>query len=262
MGQFAEQTGLRLGETGIYEGEIHPGWDVLENANGGYLMSMLGRAALLDSGRPDIISLSSHFLSPGRPGPVTATTTTLKHGKRFATTRVDLTGPDRLVLSGTVITGDLRDGEGPTLIDRSAPEMPAPLDCPRTVADPGGLFPPPFMDKIEQRLHPDDAAGATGEPRVRGWFRLLDGERIDTTAAVLASDFLPPTVFNTDLPVGWVPTVQMTVHFRMRPTTEWLLVDSVTHFVQNGTFEIDADLYDESGELVAQSRQLLLIARP
>lgn len=261
MATFAAETALKPGSNGSYVGEIFPGWDVLGNANGGYLMSILGRAALLESGRPDIVSLSAHFLAPGRPGPITATTASLKDGKRFATTRVDLSGPDRPLLSGTVITGDLTMGEGPELIGRQMPDMPAPLDCPLTEPDPSGLFPPPFMSKIEQRLHPDDFGGATKAPRIRGWFRLLDGEPIDTPAAVLASDFLPPTVFNTDLPVGWVPTVQMTVHFRRRPVSDWLLVDTVTNFVQNGTFEIDADIYDDSGELVAQARQLLLIAR-
>ena len=39
------------------------------NADGGYLMALLGRAALLESGRRDAISVSAHFLSPGNLGP-------------------------------------------------------------------------------------------------------------------------------------------------------------------------------------------------
>lgn len=260
MGRFLTATSVSLQSSNVFASEIHDGWDVMGNANGGYLMSLFGRAALLESQRRDLISVSAHFLSPGKPGPISAHTETLKSGKRFATTRIDLRNTERSILSGTVITGDLDDGDGPELTS-TAPDIPSPLDCPRTFPEPTGTFPPAFLANVEQRVHPNDVPGISTEPRVRGWFRLLDDDPIDTVAVLMASDFLPPTVFNTDLPLGWVPTVQMTVHMRRRPQTEWLLVDSRTRFVQDGTFEIDADIYDDAGHLVAQSRQLLLIAR-
>ena len=43
---------------------------------------------------------------------------------------------------------------------------------------PTDTFPPPFMGQVELRIHPDDAGFArgakSGEPRMRGWFRLRD----------------------------------------------------------------------------------------
>lgn len=259
MARFAAATALTKTPEG-YSGTVADGWDIVGNANGGYLMALLAQAALLQSKRPDVISVSGHFLSPGKPGPVSARTETLKSGRRFATTRVELCGPEKTLLSGTVITGDTTDGDGPELILGAAPDLPPPEQCPRT--EPTDLFPPPFMGKIEQRLHPDDALGTKTGPRIRGWFRLLDDEPMDTLALVLAADSFPPTVFNTELPVGWVPTVQMTVHVRNRPRTPWLKLDTRTRFIQNGMFEVDADVFDETDAIVAQSRQLQLIAQP
>ena len=261
MGGFARATALE-GADGSFTGAIEPGWDILGNANGGYLMAILGRAAVLDSGRPDVVSLSAEFLSPGRAGAIEVGTNVLKAGRRFITTRVDVRSDERLVITGTVITGDLADAEGPSLLLAERPMIPPPESCLRV--EPTELFPPPFAGQVDMRLHPADAPSAEQPTTatVRGWFRLLDGEPMDTLAVVQASDAFPPTVFNTDLEIGWVPTVQMTVHLRSRPIGSWLQMHMTTTFITDGMFEADALLWDESGTLVAQSRQLALAPRP
>ena len=43
-----------------YECRVVEGWDILGNANGGYLLSLLARAAVDATGRPDVISASTH----------------------------------------------------------------------------------------------------------------------------------------------------------------------------------------------------------
>ena len=132
--------------------------------------------------------------------------------------------------------------------------------------DPTDGFPPPFMGKVELRLHPADAGffdGAkAGEARMRGWFRLRDGEPIDSAALVMAVDAFPPTIFNVDLPVAWVPTVELTAHVRARPAPGWLRCEFRTRFVSGGRLEADGLVWDEPGTLVAQSRQLALVPRP
>lgn len=256
--RFADATALSAtDDRDKFHGEIQPGWDIVGNANGGYTMAMFARAALLRSGRSDVISISAHFLAPGVVGPIAVTADPIKEGKRFATTRVDLANDERTMLSGTVITGNLDDGEGPSLITATAPEIPTPESCIRTVSD--EFFPPPFVDRIDQRIDPATAMGEQPGPIVRGWMRLLDDEPMDTLALVMASDSLPPTVFNTHLEPSWVPTVQMTIHIRNRPTTEWILLDSHTRFVTGGMFEVDNTVFDQNGEVLAHSRQLQLL---
>ena len=124
---------------------------------------------------------------------------------------------------------------------------------------------PEFMHRIDLRLHPEDAGFAVGEPtgtpRVRGWFRLRDGEPVDTIGLLCAVDAFPPTAFNAKLPVAWTPTVELTAHVRARPAAGWLACSFSTRFVTGGFLEADGEVWDSTGALVAQSRQLALVPR-
>ena len=97
---------------------------------------------------------------------------------------------------------------------------------------------------------------------MRGWFRLRDGEPLDTVSLLCAADAFPPTIFNADLPVAWTPTVELTAHVRSRPEPGWLRCRFATHFITGGFLEEEGELWDASGRLVAQSRQLALVPRP
>ena len=75
-------------------------------------------------------------------------------------------------------------------------------------------------------------------------------------------DAFPPTIFNTTIPVAWVPTVELTAHVRARPAPGWLRCSFRTRFVTGGFLEEDGEVWDAGGTLVAQSRQLALVPRP
>jgi hypothetical protein len=97
--------------------------------------------------------------------------------------------------------------------------------------------------------------------RTRGWVRLLHEEPVDTLGLLLAVDAFPPTAFNARLPVAWTPTVELTVHLRARPAPGWLRASFSTRFVSAGFLEEDGEVWDSTGRLVAQSRQLALLPR-
>ena len=277
-GRFAQDTAVTGGAGGRWQAEIRPGWDIAGNANGGYLLAMAARAMAATAGRPDAVTVTAHFLTPGKVGPVTIDAQLRKSGRRFATVAADLlatTGaepPDAggrpvLALLGTF--GDLAAagaGAGPAafeLVDGAPPELPPPDECSRVGLD--DQFASAFRQNLDARLHPDDAAfmagQPTGRPIVRGWFRLRDGEPVDTFALLLAVDAFPPTAFNTRLPVAWTPTVELTAHVRAQPEPGWLRCRFSTRFVTGGFLEEDGELWDERGRLVAQSRQLALVPR-
>ena len=119
------------------------------------------------------------------------------------------------------------------------------------------------MGRVELRLHPGDLgpAGAAGPPRVRGWFRFPAGEPVDPLGLLVAVDAFPPTVLRTDLPAAWVPTLELTAHIRARPEPGWLRCTFATRFITGGFLEEDGEVWDSSGRLVAQSRQLALVPR-
>ena len=70
------------------------------------------------------------------------------------------------------------------------------------------------------------------------------------------ADAFPPTVFARLGPIGWVPTLELTVHVRRRPAPGWLACHVWCDDVHNGKLIESCRLWDSTGELVAQSRQL------
>jgi acyl-CoA thioesterase len=78
---------------------------------------------------------------------------------------------------------------------------------------------------------------------------------------LLVADAFPPAVFNTPLPLAWTPTIEMTTHIRATKVKGWLRCQFSTRFVTGGYLEEDGEIWDESGRLVAQSRQLALLPR-
>jgi acyl-coenzyme A thioesterase PaaI-like protein len=262
-GPFLTATTVHAIAPGEWSASIHEGWVIGGNANGGYLLAIAARALVGATGRPDPVTVTAHYLTPGQPGPVRLATQVLKEGKRFATGTATMFSGDRPLLAVLGTIGDLAHGGGPELVEGAPPDLPPPELC--VPLGPTDTFPPPFMGKVELRLHPDDAAFVTGKqsghPRMRGWFRLPGGESIDGIALLCAVDAFPPTAFNAHLPIAWTPTVELTAHVRARPTPGWLRCRFATRFVTAGFLEEDGEVWDGTGRLVAQSRQLALVPR-
>ncbi len=266
---FANDTALHPDGAGRYVGAIVDGWDIGGNANGGYLLAMAGQAMAKAAGRPDPITLTAHYLAPGAAQPVHLDSTVIKSGKRLTTVSATLSSAERPLLTLLGAFGEVRsrgessvDGEIER-VEAAPPDLPDPADCIRV---PGGDgFPPPLMNRIDLRLTEADAGFALGKPSgqlsVEGWFRLLDDEPNTTASLLLAVDAFPPTAFFGGLPVAWVPTVELTAHIRRQPAPGWLRCRFSTKFVAGGVLEEDGEIWDSTGHLVAQSRQLALVPR-
>lgn len=261
---FAEATDVDEVGEGRYLGAVHEGWDIAGRANGGYLIAIAARAAGLACGLPDPVSVTAHFLSPVEAGPVSIDTEILKAGSRFTTVRATMSRDRRplLALLGSYGALEVRAEPPAERVDAAPPDLPPPEQCVK--AEPTETWPPPFMGRVDLRLHPEDAlldGRPSGEPRVRGWFRFPDDETLDTLGLLVAVDAFPPTVFNAALPITWTPTLELTSHVRARPQSGWLRCAFTTRFITGGFLEEDGEVWDASGRLVAQSRQLALLGR-
>jgi len=262
VSELAAATAVTPVGDGVYTGEIKSGWDIMGNANGGYLLSIAARAAASEAERPDPVSVTAHFLRPGKPGMVRIKTGVLRSGRRLAVARSTMIADGPLVaVLGTY--GTLEPSNHVERLESGPPDVPSPDDC--IPIEPTETFPPPFMGRVEIRLDPADALFTTGlpsgKPRVQGWFRLHHNEPIDTMALLVAVDAFPPTIFNANLPIAWTPTIELTAHVRARPRSGWLRCAFTTRFITGGFLEEDGEIWDESGTLVAQSRQLALIPK-
>lgn len=262
---FGDDSAVEREGEGRYTAEICEGWDIAGNANGGYLLAMIGRAVADATGKPHPVALSAHYLAPGTPGPVAIDITVLRIGGRHATATATMRADDRPLIAAVATTTDLSavPADGPELIDAEPPELPPVGEC--VAMEPAEGGPPSFMGRVELRLHPDDAgflAGqGSGRARVRGWFRLRGAEPIDPIGLLVAVDGFPPTIFNASLPVAWTPTVELTAHVRGLPTGDWLRCEFSTRFLTGGYLEEDGVVWDDTDRLIAQSRQLALVPR-
>ena len=263
MGQFGVATAVADMGGGVFHCGVAEGWDINGNANGGYMLAMTGRAMARAVDRPDPITVTGHYLAPGKVGPAEVVAHVVKQGRRFATVSATLVAAGRPVLAALGTFGDLSDASDvPELVDGGPPDLPPPEECIRRADTRSSVN---FSDRLDMRLHPDDARYddemPTGRALVRGWFRLNDDEPIDTIALLCCVDAFPPTAFNALLPRGWTPTVELTAHIRLRPSPGWLRCRFTTRFVTGDFLEEDGEVWDSQGRLVAQSRQLALLSR-
>ncbi len=258
---FFEATATAQASDRTWKSMIQPGWDIGGNANGGYLLALGGRAMAAAADRPDVATLTAHFLRPGVAGPVQTEIDVIKAGRRFTTARGTMSG-DQPVLA---LLGSFTDHGGsadePQFLLEQEPAFPPPEDCDRIL--PTDTFPPPIMGQVDLRLHPDDDFynGPSGTPLIRGWVKLAETDSWDTIGLLLAADVFPPTIFNADFGVAWVPTIELTVHVRHRPAPGWLKCHFSSRFVTGGFVEEDGLIWDSGGALVAQSRQISLLPR-
>lgn len=255
---FANDSRVDLDSPDRFSAAIAPGWDIVGNANGGYLLALAARASSEAASGRIPTSITAHFLAPGRPGPVSIDTRVEKKGRRFTTVSATMTDESRPVVATLGSFAESREQSHPvTQIATEPPEMPSPDDC--VLVEPTETFPPPFMGRVELRLHPDDARMDSGIPLFRGWFRLRENETVDSFGLLVAVDAFPPTVFAAQMPVGWTPTLELTAHLRGIPEPGWLRCQFSTRFISGGFLEEDGEIWDSSGRLVAQSRQLALL---
>lgn len=265
-GTFAAASGVRLIGDGRWESELGEGWDILGNTNGGYMLAIASRAASGATEGRVPVTITGHFTRPGRAGPVVVETDVVRSGRRLSVVRSRMLQGEHLLLE---TLGSFTEPQADTpevlLADAVPVALPPPEDCVRARWDGVAPFPPPMMDRIDLRVSPRLAGmfttGPYGEAALEGWFRLLDGEPLDPHALVLAADAFPPTAFTAGLPVGWTPTIELTVHIRNPNVTGWIRCEFISRFVSGGYIEEDGLFWDESETLVAQSRQLALVAK-
>ncbi len=240
---------------------VDPGWNISANPNGGYLVSLVTRAMVAHVSHPDPISITTHYLRPGvanTEGEVQIDV--IRTGRTISTVRGTLMQEGKQRLEVIAAFGDLSKRVGlQKTLTLPAPEMPAPEACVRRSGDLQGIE-LPITGKIEARLHPLQVIpGQATQAEVSGWIRLADKSDPDSLALVLFCDSFPPSPFPLIGLVGWVPTIELTVHVRRRPAPGWVLGQFKTDDLHDGRMIETGKLWDSEGELVAQSRQIGLV---
>jgi acyl-CoA thioesterase len=249
-----------------FTGQVHPAWNIGTNPNGGYLLALAANAMRQRTpAQPDPLSITVHYLRPGLAGqPCRIDTEVLRSGRTLSTVRATLQqgGSARLELLAAMGQLGEPDATLPPLLTMAMPDIPPPQACPTRSAPAQGVG-LPILERLDVRLHPDEAVpGAAGRARLSGWIRFTDGRAPDAMACLLLADAFPPAVFGLLGMVGWVPTIELTVHLRRRPAPGWMLGQFWSQDLSDGRVVEDGALWDASGQLVVQSRQLALVRQP
>lgn len=257
--EFDEDTAVTSLGGGAFAGQLSPRWNVGDKPNGGYLLAVALRAAAEELPLPHPFTATAHYLRPASPGPVNVDVEVVRAGRSLATADVRLYQSDAEVIRVLTTFGDLSRLDGPTNLQAGPPELPPVDECVRgrgTLPDGGAVA---IGDRFDVAMHPETLGwlrGApTGRAQVGGWIRFVDGREVDPLALTLIVDAMPPGVFDLGA-MGWVPTIELTVHVRAMPADGWLRMWSTTRFLQNGYLEEDVEIWDSQDQLVAQSRQL------
>ena len=258
--ELDRDTALEAVAEHVYRTALTDRWSIGAVPNGGYVLAAVIGAMGRSLPHPDPITVTAHYLRPTLPTAATIHVEILKRGSRFATAaaRLEQEGSLRVAVLGTFGTiGDERTP--PRFQDGMPPPLPPRDTC--VASRPAGAT-PAIAERFDMALDPDCLAFMRGETRehavMRGHLRFRDGRPLDPQALAVVADAFPPPAFNVIAP-GWVPTVELTVHFRARPVGSWLRCAFQTRFLFGGQLEEDGEIWDERDQLVAQSRQLAIL---
>jgi hypothetical protein len=264
---FDAATAVRTtGLPAVFEADVHPLWTVGDKPNGGYLLALLGRAALA-TGREDggatweVVSSAITYLRPPELGPATIVTTLLRRGRTAAQVRAVLRQNDTDIVESTSVLGEL-PAQASTRYDSIDPlGAPEPEQCVRVPPQMPGGVDVGILKSTELRLDPstlpfgDSSPSADARAELRGWTRFVDGRAPDPLSLLYFNDAIPPATFRIGS-TGWVPTLQMSTYVRARPAAGWLGIRMTANLVADGMVDETCVLWDSNGQVVAQASQL------
>lgn len=272
---------------------LDPQWNVDGRIlNGGYLQAAAVRAAatlLGDPGEP--VAVSTSFAAPAAPGPAVVSLDILRRGRRLSAVSATLRQSDTIILASLMTFSALPATESEEALGAAArrhpadgadrhptnpgaspampggspamPDVPAPENCLYVGADqmPG---PPGLAGVVDFAFVPENSGWLAGDtsagPAIRCWLSFTDGRELDPLALTALVDMAPPVSFAQGR-FGWAPTLHLQVGVFARPRGTHALLDLRGEPYDGAFVAEDGLLWDESGILVARSRQIAIPPR-
>lgn len=259
MGQIDDDTRLERVRENVFRAQISERWNVGPVPNGGYLLAIATRAMKELVPDRELLTVNVHFLRPAKNAPVDVQVELVKTGRRFATLEAKMSQEgEHARLLATFATPE----ENAPRVLSAPPFVLPPIDeCVKAEPIPGIVIGQRFDTCYTRETAGFLEGKQTGVARIEAWVRFADGREPDASTLPLVADAFPPPILNV-VPFKWVPTLELTVHVRARPSPGWLRVKFETRFAFGGLLETDGEIWDANDTLVAQSRQLMLVPTP
>ena len=265
MSDFENETAIRATGDGVWSTRLSNDWNIGDICNGGYALIPSLRAMAEIAEQPHPITVTTHFLRPSFgdiDGIVEAEL--VRRGRTLATARSSFAQNGKTNLTSIAAFGDLGRCVGSTHeIELRPPEITPRDRCVQRDAEGQGVS-LSILNRVDVLIDPKLAVpGESDQAVMEGWIRFADAAPPSALALPFFADAFPPPLYAKFGMVGWVPTIELTVHVRRQPNSEWLIGRFECDDLVNGRMIETGALWDETGQLVARSRQVgLLLEQP
>jgi acyl-CoA thioesterase len=271
MTKFDRDTAVERVAPGRYRARLDPAWWIIAGPNGGYMAAVMLRAIEATVGDAERLprSLTVHYARRPEGEVVEIETNVERAGRSLTTVTARMVQGDRLLAHAVAALS--RPRPGMALHHARMPEV-IPLERAEPRESPSGTMKLAFHEQFDMRWAiPEKPWSGAETARSAAWARLAEPRLPDAALVATLADALPPAVFAVAREpgeLGSVPTIDLTVHFRgplpppgLEPD-EPLLIDFTTRVVSDGFLEEDGEIWTPDGRLLAQSRQLAILAPP
>lgn len=249
---------------------IPEGWAQGRATYGGLVGALLYARMAAVLGAPAVLrSAALSFVGPVAPGPATVTARVLRQGKSVVQMEA------HLLQGGEVQAAMLASFGAPRESALAVPAAPAPAfhapDAAQALTYVPGIT-PEFLQHFDVRwAHGDFPFSGSALPELGGWMRLRDtpdalgaaAAPLDYASLFLLGDVWPPAVL--PLVRGVAPGSSMTWTFEPvqlpidRGAGDWWQYQATTDFLHEGYGHCAARIWDDRGQLVALSRQTVVV---
>ncbi len=244
------------GADGRWRAQVKEHWFVQRGPNGG-LVAALATRALTEMADPSQAprSLTLHYLAPPEAGELDVRAAVVRAGRTTTFVSLLVLQHDVTVAYGIGCCSAWREGQ-PEWDVLERPDVPRPSELATLELPPGQL---PILSNYEMR--------PLELPRVGAWMRAAEPRPADPILLAALTDAWMPSAFTHMDQPNFVPTIDLTIHWRAAPGVPagdhpWVLGLFTTRLGAGGTWEEDGELWSEDGVLLAQSRQLAIVRNP
>jgi hypothetical protein len=245
-----------------FTAEVSPEWTIGGHPNGGYLLAILGRAAIACGAHDQVLAASAHYVSTPEPGRVEIEVETLRTGRSASQARTRMLQGGRLCVESLITTtSTLPAVDTKPFWSDGLPrfEIPAFADSVRLPGQTPTGMRVAILDQVDLRLDPATMGFAAGRPsgrgELRGWLALPAGAAFDSLSLLYAVDAFPPGSFEIEM-TGWVPTFELTVYVRATPAPGPVQVLQKVQLIDGQRLDEACYVWDSTGRLVAHGTQL------
>jgi acyl-CoA thioesterase len=268
-----------------FSASVHPSWDGPLTTHGGLLAALAYKAIdaeINPDGALQLRSLTCSYLRPPQHGRVEIFVDPLRRGRRFASSRATMSQGGKACISALAThsareVSDVDSWELPPPDVAPAPSRDGERNTPEEVQNGAAGWldmpdaPAPFFQRflLAPRFGHAPFSGPPADPQVGttngGWICTREPRPIDISWLLFMVDALWPSILQPLRTPVMAPTLDLTTHIRASiPAAglpdQPLLVHNVSRAVKDGLADSDSVVYAADGTLLAQARQLQLVA--